>query len=158
MKLRAPDGCTSVSHDGRSYCVEADGSLEVEESVAAALTAHGFAPWRNEAPRDVADMTRDELIMRVMDMTLQTLKASETEALRNRLRAVEAKDLPDERAGSGVKVDPDAIAENIESLNRPALFALLREKGVRVALPISNVELRAAARRAAASESDREDS
>lgn len=97
MKLRAPDGCTSVSHDGRSYGVAADGSLEVEESVAAALAAHGFAPWGREAPRDVVD---------------------------------------------------------IESLNRPALFALLREKGVHVALPISNAELRAAARRAVGATGD----
>jgi hypothetical protein len=102
MKLRAPDGCTSVSHDGRTYSVAADGSLEVEDPIAAALAAHGFAPWRNE-----------------------------------------------DRVASGVKVDGKSIAApDIDSLNRPALFALLREKGVRVALPISNAELRAAARRA----------
>jgi hypothetical protein len=39
-------------------------------------------------------------------------------------------------------------APDIDDLNRPALFALLREKNVRVSLPITNAELRALARRA----------
>jgi hypothetical protein len=107
MKLRAPSGCTGVSHGGRTFTVEADGSLDVESDVAAALAAHGFSPWPLE-PRD-GETPRD-----------------------------------------GGRGDPSCSrAEiDIDSLNRPALFALLREKGVRVALPISNAELRAAARRA----------
>jgi hypothetical protein len=38
--------------------------------------------------------------------------------------------------------------QDISGLNRPALFAFLRAKGVSVSLPVTNEELRAAARRA----------
>jgi hypothetical protein len=86
MKLRAPAGCTSVSHGGRTLTVAADGSLEVEDHVAAALAAHGFAPCGNETPSDIAEVQGDR----------------------------------------GTIAAPD-----IDSLKRPALFALLREKGAR---------------------------
>ncbi len=43
---------------------------------------------------------------------------------------------------------PDAPEVDVERLNRPALFAFLKEKGVRVSLPITNNELRAIARAA----------
>lgn len=114
MKLRAPDGCAAVSHEGRAFAIAADGSIDVEDRVAAALAAHGFTPWHGEA-RNIADATRD----------------------------------------AGVAIDPDRAAkDDIDSLNRPALFALLRGKGVRVSLPISNAELRAVARRALAAKDE----
>ena len=43
---------------------------------------------------------------------------------------------------------------DIDALNRKGLFALLREKGVRVRLPITNDALREAARRALGSTAD----
>jgi len=42
----------------------------------------------------------------------------------------------------------DTSQPDLETLSRRALFALLREKGVRVRLPITNAALREAARRA----------
>ncbi len=151
MKLRAPEGCASVSHCGHVLRVEADGSLDVDDDVAESLAAHGFSPWRETKPRDMEAMTRDELIMQVMDLTLQTLRSTETEAIRARLRKAQpgGADLPDETMSAGVTLDAEKLREDdLERLNRPALFALLRKKGVRVALPVTNVELRAAAKRA----------
>jgi hypothetical protein len=151
MKLRAPEGCSSVSHCGHVLQVEADGSLYVEDDVAETLAAHGFSPWQETKPRDIGVMTRDELIMQVMDLTLQTLRSTETEAIRERLNKAQPvdTDLPDETASAGVTLDTEKLCEkDLESLNRPALFALLRKKGVRVVLPVTNAELRAAAKRA----------
>ena len=99
MKLRAPPGCTKVSHGGRVLTVEADGSLEADKATARVLSAHGFLPWQE--PSDV--------------------EATPAEA--------------------------DGV---VDRLNRSALFALLRDSGVRVALPITNAQLRAAAKRALA--------
>ena len=100
MKLRAPKGCSSVSHGGRILKIAADGSLDIEDEAAEVLAAHGFQPWEE-----------------------------------------------DTGAAEGIEAFP---GDDFESLNRKALFALLRKRGVRVALPITNAELRAAARRALA--------
>lgn len=99
MKLRAPEGCTSISHEGRQYDVAGDGSLDAADSLAEVLAAHGFRPWQ-----------------------------SPTTA---------------EEAGG-------AAPDSVDGLSRTALFALLRQRGVRVAPPITNRELRAAARQALA--------
>ncbi len=73
MKLRAPQGCASICHDGQIFVVADDGSIEVPKAVATALTAHGFAPWADDGaatdagdveapPRiDVGMLTRAEL-------------------------------------------------------------------------------------------------
>lgn len=101
MKLRAPEGCSTVSHRGRLFIVAPDRSIEVAESAAASLAAHGFLLWEEARPGEPAAALRDDL---------------------------EFGDL------------------GVESLNRPALFALLRKRGVRVSLPITNDDLRAAVR------------
>ncbi len=44
MKLRAPEGCASICHEGQIFVVEADGSIEVKAAMAAVLVAHGFVP------------------------------------------------------------------------------------------------------------------
>jgi hypothetical protein len=79
MKLRAPQGCASICHDGRIFVVADDGSIDVPKAIAATLDAHGFTPWADadavpdtggeieaedvEAPRriNVATLTRAEL-------------------------------------------------------------------------------------------------
>jgi hypothetical protein len=157
MKLRAPEGCSSVSHCGRVLQVEADGSINVEDdAVAVSLVAHGFSRWPAARARDVEVMTRGELIAQVMDMTLQSLKATETEAIRAQLVKAQSA-TPNLRSDGTPNADvaPDAGKRgesDIESLNRPALFALLRKKKVRVVLPVTNEELRVAARLALQSE------
>jgi hypothetical protein len=158
MKLRAPEGCASVSHCGRVLQVETDGSLEIEDAeIAESLLAHGFSLWPATGPRDVKAMTRSELIERVMEVTLQNLKAMQTETIRAQLVRTEnvIPELRDENA-LGVETAPNADRcreDDIESLNRPALFALLRKKKVRVTLPVTNEQLRAAARAAVQGES-----
>lgn len=99
MKLRAPEGCASICHEGQIFVIEADGSIEVKKSIAAALVAHGFLPWDED----------------------------ETET---------------KQPATTTNVD-------VEKFNRPRLFAFLRANGVRVRLPITNEELRAAARKVA---------
>jgi hypothetical protein len=153
MKIKAPEGCGAVTHAGRTLTIETDGSLEVEEDEASALAPHGFVPWRDEAPLDINAMSRDQLIMRVMDMTLKTLEATDTGVIRSRLVAAlqDSFALPDEREGLGVSIAAGSLErDDIGKLNRPALFALLRAKGVSVSLPITNEELREAARRVTA--------
>ncbi len=54
------------------------------------------------------------------------------------------------RRSKGMSIHPGSDIPDIESLSRKELFALLRAKGVSVALPITNSELREAARRACA--------
>lgn len=98
MKLRAPAGCASICHDGQIIVVEADGTIDVTKTIAAALTAHGFVPC-DEASRMPAE------------------------------------------AAATKEVDIDALKRN-------DLFAFLRARGIKVALPITNKALRAAARKA----------
>ena len=107
MKLRVPDGCAAASLEGRALPIAADGSVDVEDAAAQALAVHGFLPWPDDAaPPDLALMTRDQLIMHVMDMTLKILRATDTDAIRARLVAAEPGSLalPDERAAAGVQV------------------------------------------------------
>ena len=102
MKLRAPEGCASICHEGQIFVVEADGSIEVKKSIAVVLVAHGFLPW------DAADAALEPPVA--------------------------------------------TTSVDVEKFNRPRLFAFLRANGVRVRLPVTNEELRAAARRVALSE------
>ncbi len=101
MFLRAPVGCTAISHEGRAYPVGADGVIEVEDHLAPLFLAHGFAICAADAARPAP-----------------------------------------------VSVPEDA--PDLDTLNRRELFALLREKNVRVRVPITNAGLREAARRALA--------
>lgn len=57
MKLRAPQGCASIFHDGRIFVVADDGSIDVPKPVAASLAAHGFAPWGDDAAAAEPDET-----------------------------------------------------------------------------------------------------
>jgi plasmid stabilization system protein ParE len=149
MKLQAPKGCGSISYEGRLLIVAADGSLDVDDDTARDLSAHGFTPWPAAAPDAAAASTRGDLIGRVMELTLRSLEASGTEAIRARLQALEsgiasAAEEPTRQTPDTSKLHDDVI----EGLNRSALFAFLRRKRVRVTLPITNAQLRTVARRA----------
>lgn len=108
MKLRAPEGCRSVSLYGEALAIPESGSIVVDEAAASILVSHGFALCDTVAPDGP--------------------EAAPTPT-------------PD-RPGSG--------SDEVDALGRRGLFALLRSKGVPVSLPITNRELRAAARRALA--------
>jgi hypothetical protein len=110
VKLWAPEGCVTLSYQGRILAIDEDGSIDVEADAFAALAPHGF-------------------VSNPPDGTPQPV-----ESIAQRAEAASASGLADD--------------DRIESMNRPALFAFLKEKGVSVALPVTNEELRALARRA----------
>lgn len=104
MKLRAPEGCSAVSHHGTEMVIGADGCVDTDDCTAAALIAHGFSELSTEEP--------------------------------------EKRDKPSRAA--------EKVVDAIDGLNRPALFAFLKERGISVSLPVTNDELRALARQALA--------
>jgi hypothetical protein len=98
MWLRAPQGCTGVSYEGRTYHVGSDGLIDVDDRLVGLFLTQGFTPCAGNKARRSAASTDDPV--------------------------------------------------DIDALDRRALFALLRKKGVRVRLPITNAALREVARRA----------
>lgn len=150
MKLRVPDGCDAVSHQGQLLEVAEDGSIDVDDDDWVILSSHGFRPWSEEhAALEIAAMTREGLVMRVMNATLKTLQGLGTEDIRARLLAAEDSVGPSEIESVVTSKTPSDIdGEAISAFNRYELFAFLRAKGVSVSLPITNDELRAVARRA----------
>ncbi|WOJ88050.1 hypothetical protein RZS28_09285 [Methylocapsa polymorpha] len=149
MKLRVPNGCGAVSHNGKLLEIAEDGSIHVDDDDWVFLSSHGFRPWKDEhAGLEIAAMTREGLVMRVMSTNLKTLQGIGTEDMRARLPAA------DDGAGPSEveKVTTSQASSNIDgkaisAFNRHELFAFLRAKGVSVSLPITNDELRAMARR-----------
>lgn len=155
VKLRAPDGTTSLSFEGVEYPVAADGGISVpSDEIAKAAASHGFRPWNDGAPIVVIEaMTRSQLISYVMKRTLETIERMSTEDIRERVLMVDPKDiqLPGEHEGAGVEVKAEGVtADDIAAMNRPQLFAFLKAHGIAVAPPVRNDELRAIARDALA--------
>jgi len=149
VKLRIPEGCGAVSHLGRSLVIAEDNSIDVDEADWAALAAHGFRPWTEKrGTPEIAQMTREELIVAAMNATLNALQAIATEEIRTRLVASEASSLPFEQMPESAMVAIEGNVETISALNRQQLFAFLRSRGVSVSLPVTNDELRAFARQA----------
>lgn len=73
MKLRAPEGCTSMSHAGRLYEVAPEGSIEVGQAESLdVFHSHGFTDWveppaappaaapQGEGPTDAPGPVADE--------------------------------------------------------------------------------------------------
>jgi hypothetical protein len=58
MKMKAPEGATSVHHDGETFDVEADGTITVTQEAGQALLGHGYV----EIPRDEG-VTEDDAAM-----------------------------------------------------------------------------------------------
>jgi hypothetical protein len=148
MKLRVPEGCHAVSHAARAIEIAEDGSVEVEDDARNVLISHGFIPWEDgqETP-NLAPMTRDQLVTQAMNMTMKTIEAISTEDIRARFVVAEASMPPDgyEDASNSITIS-DVGIEDISVLNRRELFSLLKTNGVSVSLPVTNEELRAAAR------------
>ena len=148
MKLRVPEGCHAVSHAARAIEIAEEGSVEVEDEARNVLISHGFIPWEDgqETP-NLAPMTRDQLVTQAMNMTIKTIEAISTEDIRARLVVAEASMPPDghEDASNSITISDIGI-EDILVMNRRELFSFLKTKGVSVSLPVTNEELRAAAR------------
>jgi hypothetical protein len=145
VKLRAPDGVSSIVHDGVEVPIGDDRSVEVDDLSANVFKVHGFRSWndgKSTVPIDA--MTHSQMVLHFLERTRRTLEALPSEELRASLLAATPGTviLPDDAETGGEQ------EQDISGLNRPALFAFLRAKGVSVSLPVTNEELRAAARRA----------
>jgi hypothetical protein len=145
IKLRAPDDISSIVHEGVEILIADDRSVEVDDHSVSVFKAHGFRPWndgKSAVPIDV--MTHSQMVLHVLERTRRTLEVLPTEELRDRLLATtpDTVILPDDTETDGEQ------EQDISVLSRRALFALLRSKGVSISLPVTNEELRAAARHA----------
>ncbi|MGA7385082.1 MAG: hypothetical protein WBW81_10480 [Methylocella sp.] len=145
VKLRAPDGISSIFHDGAEVAIGEDRSVEVDDLSAEVFKVHGFRPWNggsNAVPIDA--VLQSHIVLRLLERPRRTLDVLPAKGLKGSLPATDPGTLipPDDtETGGGHKQD-------ISSLKRRALFAFLRAKGISVSLPVTNEELRAAARRA----------
>jgi hypothetical protein len=145
VKLRAPDGISSIVHDGNEIEIADDRSVEVDDFSAGEFKAHGFRPWNDCQGATPIDATpRSQTVLDILKGTRRTLEAPPAEEPQAGVPAA-APDAVILRDGTETG---DEQEQDFSSLNRPALFAFLRAKGVKVSLPITNEELRAAARRA----------
>ncbi|MGH6834949.1 MAG: hypothetical protein ACREC9_05200, partial [Methylocella sp.] len=88
--------------------------------------------------------THSQMVLPVLQRIRRTLEVLPTKELRAALpaAATDTVILPGDTETGGEQ------EQDISGLNRRALFAFLRAKGVSVSLPVTNEELRAAARRA----------
>lgn len=156
MKMKAPDGMSSISLGGMSLVIADDRSVEVPDGAQDQLRSHGFRPWHEVASKkDIAAMSHAEMVVLVLGRTKETLEQMSEDDLRARLLATSPKTviLPDEAEAAGVRVDPTTVSEeDIDGMNRIELFAFLKAKGVAVTPPIKNEELRQYARMAVADE------
>jgi hypothetical protein len=145
VKLRAPDGISSIVNDGVEVPIGGDRSVEVDDLTAEVFKVHGFRPWNG----DKNTVTIDAVPHSHVELGLLQRPRRPLDALR--AKGLQAS-LPATAPGT---VNPPAQTEtggeqeqDISGLNRRALFAFLRAKGVSVSLPVTNEELRAVARRA----------
>jgi len=146
MKLRAPDGTVSFSHDGVETFVDADGTIEVDAALADTLQSLGFI-----RSVDISDMGRDEVVSRLMDRARAKLDSMSDDDLRTALTNVMA---AEQKQDDAKEVDPAAVtAEAIAAMSRSELFAYLRQKGV-AAGAVSNDMLRDIAKKTLAAEQD----
>ena len=145
VKLRAPDGISSIVHDGVEVPIGDDRSVEVDDRSAEVFYVHGFRPWNggtDTVPIDAAPLSH--MVWHLLERPRHALDALPAEGLLASLPATApgTVDPPPETETGGEH------EQDISGLNRRALFAFLRAKGVSVSLPVTNEELRAAARRA----------
>jgi hypothetical protein len=143
--LRAPDGISSIVHDGVEVPIGDDRSVEVDDHSAEVLKVHGFCPWnggKNAVPIDA--VPHSHMVLHLLEGPRRPLDVLPAEGLPASLPAtVPGTVIPPDDTETGCEHERD-----ISGLNRRALFAFLRAKGVSVSLPITNEELRAAAHRA----------
>lgn len=150
MKLRVPEGCRCISHQGRLLEIAEDGSIEVEEDAWMILSSHGVRPWSEPtAFADCAAAISDAGATQVIRPILKMLCAIGADDCAKELSEVEDAVLASE---SQAPEWPDATSgvdiQDISALNRNQLFAFLKSKGISTSLPVTNDKLRKMARRA----------
>ncbi|MGH6823742.1 MAG: hypothetical protein ACREC4_09695 [Methylocella sp.] len=143
VKMRAPDGISSIVHNGVEVQIADDRSVEVDDVSAGVFKVHGFRPWNDgQSALRIDAVPHSQMVLPVLERIRRTVEVLPTEELRTGLATAPATVIPPEDTETGGQ------EQDISGLNRPALFAFLRAKGVSVSLPVTNEELRAAARRA----------
>jgi hypothetical protein len=145
VKLRAPDCISAIVHDGVEVPVGDDRFVEVDDLSADVFKVHGFRPWndcKSAVPIDA--VPHSQMVLHLLERPRRPLDDLPAESLQANLPATAPGTVipPDDRETGG------GHEQDISGLNRPALFAFLRAKGISVSLPVTNEELRAAARRA----------
>lgn len=141
MKLRSPKGCVSLSHRGLTLEITQEGAVDVEEAALACLAPHGFEPWA-DGPLEAIERPPS------LDLVLDAADGA-SGGIRSRfLAGREGARKRQQQTAAPTRADIPASADPISALNRQALFAYLKSKGVSVCLPITNDELRVLARRA----------
>jgi hypothetical protein len=145
VKLRAPDGISSIVHDGVEVPIADDRSVEVDDHSAEVFKVHGLRPWnggKTAVPIDA--VPHSHMVLHLLERPERPLDVLPAEGLEASLPATAPGSvIPQDDTETGGEQEQD-----IAGLNRPALFAFLRARGVSVSLPVTNEELRAAARRA----------
>lgn len=145
VKLRAPDNILSIVHDGVEVPIGDDRSVDADENTAEVFKVHGFRPWdRGENAVPIDAVPHSQTVLDLLKRPRRTLDIIPAEILQASLPIPN----PDTVISPDDTKTVSEHEQDISSLNRRALFAFLRAKGVPVALPITNEELRAAARRA----------
>jgi hypothetical protein len=145
VKLRAPDGISSIVHDGVEVTIGDDRSVEVDDDSAEVFMVHGFRPWNGGKNAVLIDAApHSHRVLHLLERPRRTLDAVPAEGLRASLPAT----APNTANPPGDTETGGEHEQDISGLNRRALFAYLRARGVSVSLPVTNEELRAAARRA----------
>lgn len=144
VKLRAPDGISAIVHDGVEVPIGDDRLVEVDDLSAEVFQVHGFRPWNggeNAVPIDA--VPHSHMVLHLLERPRRPLDVLPAEDLQASLPTM----------APGTVIPPDDTQtggeqeQDISGLNRRALFAFLRAKGVSVSLRVTNEELRAAARR-----------
>jgi hypothetical protein len=145
IKLRAPGGISSIVHDGVEVPIGDDRSVEVDDHSAEVFKVHGVRPWNDGKSAVLIDaVPHSRTVLHLLERPRRTLDVLPAKGLQASLPAT----APGTVSPRGDTETGGVHEQDISGLNRPALFAFLRAKGVSVSLPITNEELRAAARRA----------
>lgn len=149
IRMCAPAGLTSFSHEGHPIEIDGDGFVRVDARHRLDLEAHGFRSPDNPASAGAAVAPalagdRAELA-RLFAERVASATDEEVAAMIEQARG--AKDADD----GGDDLDPATVtAEDIDRMKRGKLFAFLKARGVQVGPPIDNDALRAKARAALA--------
>lgn len=151
-KLRAPEGFSSLTIEGRPVEVASDGSYHANHRDIATLRAHGFVDWHDHpgAGGDIETMTHEQLADAAAKRTREEAMKMDPERLRSALRAPgavveEADPSPAEVADAEQRLKSESArvdAPRIAAMNRTELFAYLKSHGVSAPPPITNDRLR----------------
>jgi hypothetical protein len=122
-----------------------DRFVEVDDHSAEVFMVHGFRPWNGGKSAEPVDaVPHSQMVLHLLERPRRPLDDLPAESHQANLPATASDTVvpPDDTETGGEH------EQDISGLNRPALFAFLRAKGISVSLPVTNEELRTAARRA----------